>query len=129
MLRWPWPRKPSSHDVELGVLRDGYPAHAAWMAQDPDSETSIYRKFNRLSTRNLLFLQCRLSALEANLDTYDQVIRQSGDREQQASQLSWEWFEKRAKLDHSKEAELMALQVEVQNSMKEYRPSTQALAP
>ena len=50
--------------VELGQLRDGYPALAKWIARDPDNETLIFRRFDRLAARNILHLQAQLIALE-----------------------------------------------------------------
>jgi hypothetical protein len=58
-------------DVELAQPRpapqppkhlSGYPSFAAFISQDPDA--AIYRKFERLSARNLLYLQSELHHLE-----------------------------------------------------------------
>lgn len=46
-------------DVELGTHRDGYPALAAWISHDPDNETFIFRKFDRLAAKT--FCTCRLN--------------------------------------------------------------------
>ena len=50
---------------------EGYAAVAAWIALDPDSETFVFRKFDRLAARNLLYLQSELLAVEKDLDRLD----------------------------------------------------------
>jgi hypothetical protein len=72
---------PDSTDVKLGRLRDGYPALAGWIARDPDSETFIFRKFDRLAARNILHLQAKLTAIENEMDKLDEEARQSNDFE------------------------------------------------
>lgn len=51
--------------------RNGYPALARWMALDPDYEGFMFRRFDRLSARNLLHLQSRLLELESKIDHLD----------------------------------------------------------
>ena len=43
----------------------GYPSLAAFIASDTDKSTYIYRRFDRICARNLLYLQAELSELEA----------------------------------------------------------------
>ena len=64
----------STSDVELGRRRDptrldGFPTLAHFISQDNDAE--IYRRFNRLGARNLLYLQSYLNNLERKLDDLD----------------------------------------------------------
>ena len=49
----------------------GYPSLAAFIASDCDQSTAIYRRFDRLSARNLLGLQSELVELEARQDAFD----------------------------------------------------------
>lgn len=65
--------------LELGHIRDGYPALAAWIGRDPDNETFVFRKFDRLSVRNLLHLKCQLIQLEDEIDKLDDEARKSSD--------------------------------------------------
>jgi 16S rRNA U1498 N3-methylase RsmE len=60
-------------DPELARPRDGYPALAYWIARDPDNETFIFRKFNRLAARNILHLQAQRS--NEDLDTRQSLRR------------------------------------------------------
>lgn len=112
---------------ENGIPRDGYPAHAAWIGRDPDSETSIYRKFGQLSARNLLFLQSRLTTLEAELEQYDEEIRQRGDMESKQSQIRWETFEQNSKVSKRPERRLMDLQLDICEKLREYRMTPQTI--
>ena len=50
----------------------GYPSLAAFIASDSDKSTAIYRRFDRLSARNLLYLQSELVELEAQQDALDE---------------------------------------------------------
>ncbi|RYP51147.1 hypothetical protein DL768_003494 [Monosporascus sp. mg162] len=77
-------------DVELGHIRDGYPALAAWIGKDPDNETFVFRKFDRLSARNLLHLQCQLIQLEDEIDKLDDEARKSSDLDARQASRRWE---------------------------------------
>jgi hypothetical protein len=83
-------------EVELGHLRDGYPALASWIARDPDNETLIFRRFDRLAARNILHLQAQLIALEHEIDELDEVARTSADFEARQSSRRWETLMKHA---------------------------------
>ncbi|KAF8860881.1 hypothetical protein BDZ45DRAFT_777884 [Acephala macrosclerotiorum] len=50
----------------------GYPRFAAFISHGEDSSTTIYRRFQRLSARNLLYLESELAELEAEQDRLDQ---------------------------------------------------------
>ena len=61
-------------DEEQGRRRDpsrleGFPTLAHFIGQDNDAE--IYRRFNRLGARNLLYLQSIVIGLEKKLDDLD----------------------------------------------------------
>jgi hypothetical protein len=88
--------KPQPGDVELGQVRDGYPALASWIARDPDHETFIFRRFGKLAARNLLHLQARLIALEHEVDQLDDEARKSSDFEAKQSSRRWETLMKHA---------------------------------
>jgi hypothetical protein len=44
---------------------DGYPSLAEDIASDPDRTTLVFRRFDKLAVRNLLYLQSELVELEA----------------------------------------------------------------
>jgi hypothetical protein len=65
----------------------GYPRFAAFMASDEDKSTTIFRRFQRLSARNLLYLESELADLEAEQDRLDALSKQDDDLKQ--SMKSW----------------------------------------
>ena len=111
-------------DVEIGqppeARRDGYPAVAAWMARDPDNETFIYRKFDKLSARNLLNLQSELIYLEWKLENLDNETWTSGDQVLKQSARKWETFVKNAAV-REEEKRRMELNIEIKIKLREYR--------
>jgi hypothetical protein len=70
------PPDPEKHQPRQ---RSGYLSLAAWIAHDPDNETYVFRKFDRLSARNLLNLQNELIALEAELAAIDNQMLLVGE--------------------------------------------------
>ncbi|EPS44799.1 hypothetical protein H072_1222 [Dactylellina haptotyla CBS 200.50] len=59
--------------VQNLTFAPGYPSTAAIMSTDP--ELSIYRRFDRLNTRNFLYYQAELMYLEAEMDKLDEEDR------------------------------------------------------
>lgn len=108
-------------DVELAIPQDGYPALADWIAADPDNETFIFRKFDRLGARNLLYLQSELFALEASLDELDREMCWGKDVGLRASSRRWETFVEKAKDQHRPEWKRMKLVREIRKALREYR--------
>jgi len=51
------------HDVRRPL--DGYPSLAKDIASDPDRTSLVFRRFDQLAVRNLLYLQSELVELEA----------------------------------------------------------------
>jgi hypothetical protein len=56
-------------DIEVGRRNarplDGYPSLAEFIASDPDHTSLVFRRFDKLAARNLLYLQSELAELEA----------------------------------------------------------------
>jgi hypothetical protein len=71
---------------------DGYPALADFLAQDPDHETFVFRKFKKLAVRNALYLQGELTALEEEVET----LAKSDDPEVHLSMRSWKTLDENA---------------------------------
>lgn len=116
----------ANSDVENPADRNGYPALAEWMARNPEYETFIFRRFDRLSARNLLHLESQVSQLEWRLELVDgralqQTIQNPQNLEMSRSIRSWEVFSERAQ-DHSLlEHRRMALVNEIGEKLKQYR--------
>ena len=109
-------------DLEHGGVKiryiKGYPSLAAFIASDSDRSTSIYRRFDRLSARNLLYLQSELVELESRQDRLDAAdLKRTTDEKMSAS--NWEIFKERAERT-AQEKERMEVVKEIREKLKEY---------
>lgn len=103
---------------------NGFPTFAAYIASDP--ELAIYRKFDFLSARNLLYLQSELIALEAELkeyDAHDFIQEGKENMDVKLSSQCWEVFAIKARDCESEEAKRMKVIRNIRVLMKEYRKS------
>ena len=113
-------------DVELAVLDKEYPngfaSVAAFIAKDPDNTSTIYRRLDRLTARNLLYLQSELQNLEATLDQLDDEDLRTDDVESKKAATSWEDFERLAK-DESRGREKKRMEVaeQIKIAINKYR--------
>ena len=117
-----------SFDVELAVLDKEYPngfaSVAAFIAKDPDNTSTIYRRFDRLTARNLLYLQSKLQNLEATLDQLDDEDLHTGDEDKESKKAatSWEDFERLAKDEsRGREKKRMEIAEQIEIAIKKYR--------
>lgn len=106
-------------DAELGHTRDGYAALAAWIAQDPDGEALVFRRFNQLTARNLLHLQSQLIILEKRLEKYDKEVFEGRDMDIRLASRRWETLLENA--ERPEERKTLELYKEIQDKVKEYR--------
>lgn len=99
----------------------GYPSLAAFIASDCDKSTAIYRRFDRLSARNLLYLQSELVELEARQDALDaEDLR--GTLERKKSARDWRTLgRKAAEPGNTEEKERVEVLEEIRKKIKEYR--------
>jgi hypothetical protein len=107
-------------DIELGRVRDGYPALAKWIAQDPDDDPLVFRKFGRVGARSLLHLQCRLVALEHELDELDEEARCAENVDTRRSLQRWETLTNNAKMENSVENKLVKKLDEFEELLRRY---------
>lgn len=108
-------------DVENVRDGTGFPALAKKIAINPDYEAFIFRKFDRLSARNLLHLESRLTYLEWKLDQADAQATHTRDNETLRSLRAWEAFEENAKDVARPEYARMKIAEEIKETLKEYR--------
>ena len=108
-------------DPELAIPQEGYPALADWIAADPDNETFIFRKFDRLAARSLLALQAKLFALEVELDELEREMCGNKDISQRESTRRWETLVMHAADPNRPEARYLELQEKIRIRLKEYR--------
>lgn len=103
------------------MKRTGFPELARRLAINPDYEAFIFRKFDRLSARNLLHLESKLAYLEWKLDQADNQAADSQDNETLRSIRVWEAFEDNAKDNTRPEHAHMRIAEETRETLKEYR--------
>ncbi|MCJ1236974.1 hypothetical protein MMC14_004958 [Varicellaria rhodocarpa] len=106
----------SSHPTPPRLL-EGYPTFAEFIARDNDA--TIYRKFESLSARNLLYKQSELHELERRLEELDwEDARDIDNEEAQQGARLWEHFRN----DTNARAILRReLQEKIETKIKAYR--------
>jgi len=104
----------------LGALSKGFSAVASKIAADPDKTTTIYRRFDKLSARNLLFYQAELTELESQQEVLDNEDRMTTDEYSDNCQRDWRWFEEGAKVE-GRERKKMELAMRVRHTLEKYR--------
>lgn len=85
-------------DVEVALAqekrRGGYPAAASWLAADPDHETLVFRRFDKLAALNLLYLQSEMLEMEQRIDAMHQEALYNGDMAVKEAGRKWETLTK-----------------------------------
>jgi hypothetical protein len=118
--------------IELSGVKpiNGFPRVADKLASDPDKTTSIFRRFDRLSSRNLLFLEAELAELEALQNKYDEDDLIAADRMVIDCHSDWRKFERYGteRDEHGNprnpgQAARLELAVKIKEKIKEYRMS------
>ncbi|MCJ1225473.1 hypothetical protein MMC12_002122 [Toensbergia leucococca] len=110
-------------DIELGRVTDarrcdGYPSLANFISQDSDA--AIYRRFERLSARSLLYLQSELHDLEEQLENCDREdASKDADVAARKSARSWDHLTSNAKT-RTREADRLKLIRKIKAILKEY---------
>jgi len=83
------------------------------------TKTSLYRRFKRLSARNLLYLESSLSSLEEEQDRLDEEIRHSEDM--QLSAQSWDLLCLQASTGNEMAGQRYALAIRIRDVLRTYR--------
>jgi hypothetical protein len=94
----------------------GFPSLAAFIASDKDKSTAIFRRFDRLAARNILYLQSELTELEAQLEAFDRADSNGTLGEKDAAR-NWQKFKERAK---AASPERMDLVLDIRQTLKAY---------
>ena len=113
----------NNDDVEKGLYDDGYPALGRFMAQDPDNETLIFRRFDSLAALNLLYLQAELFGVQRRIRDFEADVVAGGDVNLFMSMKRWETFVEMAEGsdDTRPERQLRELILKLRKLMREYR--------
>ncbi|KAF2204293.1 hypothetical protein GQ43DRAFT_388278 [Delitschia confertaspora ATCC 74209] len=114
-----------SETVQPKPYLEGFPSLSALLSSDPDLQ--VYRRFNRLTARNLLYLQAEILDLETRLkefDTEDLEVVSSEESEWMEVKLSsqcWEVFRERAEDGCPREKERLDLILKVRERLGDYQ--------
>jgi hypothetical protein len=100
----------------------GYPSLAAFIASDRDRTTFIYKRFDELAARNLLYLQSELAELHSKQRAFDQEDLISDMQTKQCAR-NFTAFEKAAlqSNNNTKQKERWELATLIRKTLKEYR--------
>ena len=100
---------------------DGYRELASFIASDKDRSAAVFRRFDELAIRNLLYIQSELLELEARLERLDQKELKA-NLAVKAGLRDWSEVRKAAE-DPSNTSSRDRLEVvdELRRTMKEYR--------
>lgn len=104
---------------------NGYPSLSAFIVSDNDRSTFIYRRFDRLSTRNLLYLQSELAELEARQIAYDTEDVEGAMTDKQCAR-NWADFKSQSQ-DNERQRKRMILVKEIRETLEEYSRSRSIL--
>ncbi|KUJ08344.1 uncharacterized protein LY89DRAFT_742179 [Mollisia scopiformis] len=118
-------------------VQDGFGALASWMALEADSESFVFQKFDDLSARNLLYLQCEMLDLRRQLEAFDmKVARLDARMDLKDAARTWETLVRMsAEKDPNPDVQNYKILIErLRETVKEYlrsanlvRPSNRAL--
>ena len=123
----------ASFDIELAPpsaknSARGFALVASKIASDIDKTTTIYRRFDELSARNLLFYQAELAELEDQQKGLDDEDRNAKDQASIEYQRDWNEFERHAREEENgmvqkREKEKMELLMKIRKKLEKYRTS------
>ncbi|ELQ37832.1 hypothetical protein OOU_Y34scaffold00574g4 [Pyricularia oryzae Y34] len=109
--------------TEAIMTEVGFQAVSRWIAADDDGEAFVFRKFDRLAARNLLYLQARMLALEERINKIDGA---AGSMDMLQVLRNWEMLVAKSEDSkvHIEAREKMKKQIdlheELQKTIKEY---------
>ncbi|KAF1947644.1 hypothetical protein EJ02DRAFT_439862 [Clathrospora elynae] len=98
----------------------GYPPLAAFIASDRDRTTLIYKRFDDLAARNLLYLQSELAELRSKQCAFDQEDL-AADLETKQYARNFADFRRAEKADDQIQKDLWKLMIKIRETLKECR--------
>ncbi|KAI0855357.1 hypothetical protein F4860DRAFT_519960 [Xylaria cubensis] len=101
---------------------EGYAAVAGWIALDPDNETFVFRKFDKLAARNLLCMQSELLSIEKELTVFDSQDAQEAQDDLRAKDTArtWETLINRSSTGHDGSRRRLELLDRLRSKIREY---------
>src|ERR1700709_2688145 len=112
-------------DIEKGGIGityvKGSPSLSAFITSDYDHSTFVFKRFDRISARNLLYLQSELAELETLQDEYDREDLKASWYEK-SSRRDWKTFKAQSDdMNFPKEQARMQLAMQIREKVKEYK--------
>jgi len=99
----------------------GYPSLAAFISSDRDRTTLIFKRFDELAARNLLYLQSELSELQAKQRAFDEHDANADLATKQCARNYSEFETAAGQGRNSKQKERMRTVNRIRYTLKEYR--------
>lgn len=106
---------------------NGFPRVASKISEDPDRTGTIYRRFDRLASQDLLLMEAEIAELEAKQDHYDDEDALMPQRLTGEGRSNWRTFERLAREKgpngdflHPSEAERMKTAMEIREKLEKY---------
>jgi hypothetical protein len=101
---------------------DGFPSLAAFIASDNDHTSLVFRRFDLLAARNLLYLQSELAEMEAQLETFDAEDHkvEDGSLDMKCCAMKWEKFRDMSATGNEEATKRMDLILAIRKKLKEY---------
>jgi hypothetical protein len=116
------PVKGSNFRMSKPQQLHGYPSLASFIVSDDDKSTFIFRRFDRLSTRNLLYLQSELAELEARQNAFDAEDVEGTMTDKQCAR-NWADFKNQSQ-ENERQGKRMALVKDIREKLEEYSTSS-----
>ncbi|KAF1836973.1 hypothetical protein BDW02DRAFT_566567 [Decorospora gaudefroyi] len=98
----------------------GYPSLANFIASDRDRTTLIYKRFDNLAARNLLYLQSELAELQAKQVVFDQEDLAADLATKQCAR-NFADFKRAQEANDQKQVERWEIVKQIRDTLKEYR--------
>jgi hypothetical protein len=98
----------------------GFPSLANFIASDRDRTTLIYKRFDELAARNLLYLQSELAELQSKQRAFDQEDL-AADQDTKQCARNFSDFKNAQESNDQRQKERWELTKQVRETLKEYR--------
>lgn len=98
----------------------GYPSLANFIASDRDRTTLIYKRYDELAARNLLYLQSELAELQARQRRVDNADL-SADMPTKQCARNYTDFQQAVQANDARQKERWELTKQIRKTLKEYR--------
>lgn len=116
----------NDEEKEIGDIPrpDGHPSLAEFISSHRDHSTTIYRHYEDLAARDLLYLQSELAELKALQDAYDRDDYRPGQVTAKERARDWAMLKRlAAEPGNVKENARLELMLKIRKTLREYSTS------